>query len=302
MHTRYASFAFVLSLLSAANIHGETHKIVSMRQAQSLLQKADQNTLVIFDIDYTLCESCLIWENYVYRDFNSPIGTLLRKELKQLIDGKIKTMPHFRSSSWSKICQIFPVRLIEPETPHIIHDLQSRNIKVIALTAPPAQHFFGIEHMGKKRHEQLLSVGIDFSTSFEQQYMEFKDLKPFLGVYPAFHQGILYQTVMSGNSKGEVLGAFLDAIDWHPQQIIFFDDLKENVDSVEAEANKRSILFQGFWYQAPYKEAADPKNELIARTQMDHLKMYDVLLSDQEAEALMFQNGNTTITQSEAQK
>lgn len=283
MNTQKHFYALFLLLFAYASIHGEIRKVTSINQALGVLNKANTHTLVVTDIDQVLLEPCNTLIKYA-RYYDAPPGHNPYTELEAYIKQKSLSNPYYVQQFWSAVWKQIPVTCIETITPSIIRDLQKRNIKIIALTAPPIKEPFALNDISKKRREQLLSLCIDFSKSFGSTYIEFKNLKPLYGIYPTFDHGVIYQASMGGTTKGQVLAAFLDAINWRPKQIIFFDDTLYNLESVEKEMKKRSIPCICFWYQAPYKPSAS--TERIAQAQLEYFKKYGILLRDREAQEL----------------
>ena len=104
-----------------------------------------------------------------------------------------------------------------------------------------------IEFIKKWRFANLNQIGLNLSDSFEFQDMILNALPPAIGFSPIFYKGTLFS---AGYPKGNVLSAFLEKIGWTPQQVIFFDDSREQCESVACEMKKMNIPCHSFWYRA----------------------------------------------------
>lgn len=119
--------------------YSEIKIIYSLKEAQEVLEKLDENALVVFDIDETL----ILVKDKIRRkhpekiiaDFNlTHFDTLIEDvERKECLD--------------SIILKTAQQKLIEPESVDIIKKLQSKNIKVIALTHMHAGKYSSIYSM-----------------------------------------------------------------------------------------------------------------------------------------------------------
>lgn len=282
----------VLHFLLITNIlcNAEIREINSIKEAVTILDIADEQTLVAFDLDDTLIE----FTNKVRqtRFKNTSFIKEYNARLDALIQAKSKNDPLYFFHYDGKIWRDLPSKFVESETPNIVHKLQTRGVKVMGLSAQKTGPHDLIANFEAQRYERLRMMGIDLNQSFVQQHIIFDTFKPFNNYYPAFYKGLLCSVQQGGNSKGEVLGAFLDAIHFKPKQVIFFDDYKYNVDSVEQEMRSRNIPCTCFWYHG----ALQPDGEIdraIAEFEFDYLKEHDEFISDEQAaELIKSQNQN----------
>jgi hydroxymethylpyrimidine pyrophosphatase-like HAD family hydrolase len=130
---------FFIILFYQCCIFAEIRTIFSLKEAQEVLEKLDENALVVFDIDETL----ILVKDKIRRkhpekiiaDFNlTHFDTLIEDvERKECLD--------------SIILKTAQQKLIEPESVDIIKKLQSKNIKVIALTHMHAGKYSSIYSM-----------------------------------------------------------------------------------------------------------------------------------------------------------
>ena len=164
-----------------------------------------------------------------------------------------------------------------------IQALQKRSIKTIALTAQFTGKYGEIERFEQWRFEKLGLLGIKFNSSFVEQEIKLDALASYKNNYPIFYQGILCANTVP---KGDVLGAFLDRIEWQPERVIFFDDSKKYVDSVAQEMEKRAISFYGYVYKAASLVSVTIDFD-IARFQLEYLKKYQKWIGDDQALSMM---------------
>ena len=101
-----------------------------------------------------------------------------------------------------------------------------------------------ISDMPVWRVEMLKGMGVAFSKMFPNQY--FNQLPTYRDNFPMLFDGIL---CANQRPKGEVLGAFLDTNNVKPSLIIFFDDSRDNLQSVGECCAERSICCILFHYR-----------------------------------------------------
>lgn len=258
----------------------QIEEIDSLKQAYEILDSADKNSLVIFDIDETL---------------TYPAGTIRQKWFwgkrpPESQDFFNKLDKHIRESSDAgsaeRIMSIIYLaeesRTVELQTLNIIRKLQKRGVKIIALTASSTRSVGKIPSMPAWRFDKLKTVGIDFSASFDEKEMPLTKIMT-RGRKPLFYKGIL---ITDGGLKGPVLGAFLDAVHFKPNKIIFFDDLAEQVESVKTEAQSRGIEYHGYIYKAADKlpRTFDP---VILDLQLEYLLKHDEYINEDQASSLL---------------
>jgi hypothetical protein len=167
----------------------------------------------------------------------------------------------------------------------VIKQLQARGIKVIALTGSPAGRFGSVPCGRTFLYADFLRHGLDFSSSFIEEEIVIDGLRVYNGDYPMFYKGILCGNIK--NEKGSVLGEFFNCVGWRPKKVIFFDDVKNNVEEVAREMGKRGISYQGYWYRAAEYHAKPPFDRAVAEVQLDYLVHHDTLLTAVEASDLL---------------
>lgn len=284
----YLLASLLLFLPACSLFESNIKEIDSLSQANSELASADQGTLVVFDMDDTLIEPEEKIFHLIYRNINdfAPSDTDFIKQLRHKFE-KIATEKNDSEYLNKLTCAVFAKTKfipVEQQATTIVKDLQTRGIKVVALTASNAGRFIGIERMEKWRQSNLNQVGLDFSASFNVKEIIFDSLKKMFGFYPVFYNGIL---CAAGNPKGKVLAAFFEKIGWKPKKVIFFDDGYHHCKSVSAEMMALSLPVQCFWYRAAYKRKIKLDHDVV-KAQLDHWIEHEEFLNENEVREKMY--------------
>lgn len=240
----------------------------------SEVDRLDAHALVVFDIDKVLLTGA---------------GTFHRgtKEQRCELRSTFRLLPkEKRDRVRSKAVLERERMLVDVRTPELIRTMQQKSIKVIALTACLAGRYRLIEHLEDIRLQEIKSFGFDFSSAFPAVgCTEFPQLA-YKYRHPLYKDGVLFASCCD---KGEVLLAFLDKAAWRPSRIIFVDNNKRNITSVERAAQRLGASYLGLHYKAAYK-LPGTFDEKLAQFQIDYLIEHEAVLTDQEATYLM-QNG-----------
>ncbi len=253
---------------------------------------ADEDTLVVFDIDGTLTDDpdggrCL--HHYFWKPEDAT-----KEDVAFIAEAKARYEEYKKAKGVGVVDDLRESSgllkgndlLIEPgTTDRLIRALQKRGVRVIAETAMPAGVFGVIPSTRILRFEKLQKVGIDFSSAFPQEQIVFDRLNSELGDYPMFYKGILLTN--GKNDKGPVLGEFLDRIGWRPSKVLFFDDRRTHVESVGLEMGKRRIPYQGYWYRAAEKLPLAKFDRGIGQVQLQYILEHDEFLTAEEAAAIL---------------
>jgi FMN phosphatase YigB (HAD superfamily) len=237
-------------------VAGATIRVIdSIAEVQDELKNASENVLFVFDIDETLIAPSNDIFYIRFRDINDfDISVIdfvnqLRSKL-DVINHKTKDT-YFLEKITSAAFAASTFEPIEETTVEMIHYLQKKMVRVIALTSSSSGRCFHVENMKEWRHANLSEIGLDFSESFDIQEIEFDDMPPAYGSYPVFYRGIL---CAASNPKGKILATFLKKIEWKPSRIIFFDDDYENCKSVDSEMETLGLSIQCYCYRAAFKK------------------------------------------------
>lgn len=248
---------------------------------QAHLQDLHSETLVCWDVDETL----IFPGDIILHSNHEPYR-------KAFFDYYFKNKnPEELELLKSNIIINTPFLLLDPRSVEIIHDLQARNIPVMALTALRTGMFGLIPCMAEWRYNQLKDHSIDFSSLFPHhsglewdQPLTKWDRKTGLPhgihlVHPVFYKGILST---DGPEKGPVLKEFLNRVEWTPQQVIFIDNEWNYLLSVEQTMKEIDIPFLGIHYRAIERHEAVFDEELVHK-QFSHLLEHGLWLSDEKA-------------------
>jgi hypothetical protein len=258
----------------------DIQKIDSLAQAHKDFEEATPQTLVVFDMDHTLMLPTEQAFNLLFlaiSDFD-PVDYAFIQDLAGKELGKARKSIHSQMNLVSAIFEKTNFVPVEQDTVSIIHNLQVRGVKVIALTSSNAGTFGSIARMEQWRLRNLHQIGLDFSTSFGAQEIEFPELPKEYGFPAKFYHGIICAAL---NPKGKVLSAFLNRINWRPTNILFFDDTKKQCESVACEMEKYGIPTHSYWYCGAYQKKFKLDQNLIQQ-QFDYWIKQDEFLSQQE--------------------
>ena len=143
----------------------------------------------------------------------------------------------------------YPIRLVDEKAPEIIRQLVDKGVKIMALTG---------REIGRHAStvKQLEQAGITFDVHSPWKMpmvMRKKDIA-------YYKQGVM---CCGTSNKGAVLKNFLNRLDripcntYHPQQIVFVDDIEENVRGVTAafaDSPRVVTAFYYAWWQQLFKK------------------------------------------------
>lgn len=272
----------ILLLPSCAWFSSDVQKIDTITQAEQELSTATPNTLVVFDMDQTLINPteqlfnilCLPISCFDLADHAFIRELCANHPVLQSASNDFYNQPAFVSVILEKNAFI-PT---EQKSIKILQDAQKRGVRVIALTAASTGTLGSIKNMPAQRVHNLQQIGLDFSASFTEKEFEFVNLFTDHKNPPAFYHGVL---CASRNPKGLVLKAFFEKINWHPEKILFFDDNKEQCESVAREMKKLNIPTISYWYRAAYQKKIKLDQQVI-QCQMDHWTRHKEFLSTPE--------------------
>jgi hypothetical protein len=271
-------FRWILLCLAAAIGWADTASLFDLADIENRLEEADENTLIVFDVDEVL----LTTEDH----FSHPYALPMTKEIVQRwieFGHDKKTVQEIVS-----LCFLLPKRiLIEETAPAFIRRLQEKGVKTIALTSCQTGRLGHIERVEDWRIDDLRSFGIDFSTSFtDHPRIVFDEIKAVGRAAPLFQQGVLFS---EGCLKGDVLKAFLERTGFtSSHHIVFVDDLVYNLNSVHESLEASEIPHSLFHYTGASRHFKD-LDERVIETQLDHLIRHREWLSDAEAKARLQQ-------------
>lgn len=222
--------------MAADSALADIREISSLTPLKKLLCRANEDTLVIFDVDHVLI---MPTDEY---DINlHPY----RKELWQELCGRISTNEiklltgiTLAQAEWD---------FVDPDITNIFTDLERRRVPTIALTALYTGKLGNINKAELWRCQHLQDLGFNFA--------ELSPIKKDLllheleenGSIPMLKSGVI---LTSQIDKGKVLEIVLHRSKYYPKTIIFIDDILENLESLAKLCLRLEIEFYGFHYKA----------------------------------------------------
>jgi hypothetical protein len=257
------NFIFFL-IFSSSFLSAEIIEIHSLNVIEQELDQQNKNSLVIFDIDYVL----LIPKDKILR--------YCCREVRQKLFPNVLT-DKTEETLYSQMLFQADEELLEPIAVQLIKSLQERGVPVMALTGRWAMS--GGIHWEQLRAEMLKEQGINLKNIADKNSLVLHELSH-NGPSPVYKDGILFT---NRYSKGEVIKAFLNHLKTHPAQIVFIDDQKENLLSVESSLSDSGIKFLGVrdLFVKDLNETCSPK---LAEAQVNYLRKTGKWLSDKEAQ------------------
>ena len=214
-----------------AQQHTTITKISDFQIVAELLEKATKNHLVLFDVD-----DVLIMDQDEYR-----LTHPYRREFVR--DSKLRLEKKYRDHLFSIILKERKIRLVDPYITAILEKLWNQDIPTAALTKLYTGTFGVIEDLTDWRIQELQNIDIDFmrSTPIKESIL-LEELHIGCGV-PMMVEGIIFTADVD---KGLILENILRKAEYFPETIIFFDDLLENILSVEKMCKEMNINYYGF--------------------------------------------------------
>jgi phosphoserine phosphatase len=249
----------LLSLQSFAEIR-ETATMADVAKAIT------PGTLVVFDLDNTVLEASQTLgtdQFFSYLVARGKAAGLNAQDAKNLA-----------LELSTPIQPVTSVRLVENLTRDLVQALQENDYTTIALTARPGAWADGTLH-------QVESLGINFSITAPR--ISRNDLSDSSG--GLYRDGVIF--LAPGYEKGPTLMKFIERAGLKPEKIVFIDDKKSNVESVDAALTAAGIPNIEFRYGAADRRVANFSSE-IAEFQYDYFMQYHTFISDADAEQLIF--------------
>lgn len=240
----------------------------NLADVKILLDKeADQETLVIFDVDDVLIAPT---DEFAITD---PIRKKLSKELKSKYD---------REKHQILLSDFFmkrKVRLVNSRIIDLLTDLKERHVPVTALTGWWTGRFGNILAMEELRFKGLSDVNISFTeiSPFKSDN-KFPDLQTKGGI-PIVKNGIILTALAD---KGETFLAALNKEKLKFKKIIFIDDDLDQIESVKKACKKLGVNFIGIHYTEAKLIPLPKLNEEMEKLRFEILEKEHIWLSDQE--------------------
>ncbi len=199
-----------------------------------ILEKADKNTLVIFD-----CDEVLITPTDT---LFSPVNEDNYKKAIQYLNKKVGFSR--ADDILIDIRKRYKFRLLNNGLPKIVKKMQTRGVSILVLTSHWTGEFHNIKSVEDLRKNELNQFDFDFKKSWNNVdkivFYELPTKLPRYNVtrYPIFENGIIFACNLD---KGDVLQKFLNRISRKFDKIIFVDDKMKNIRSIERFCKKNNI-------------------------------------------------------------
>lgn len=263
---------YLIVIFTCFPSQAEITQTTTLQPIINAIMQSTNDTLVIMDVDDVLIKA------------NDQILQLAHKPaLNKIIASLAQKYPLNQIQEFTSIVMLqHQTSLIDPKIKDVFQLLKDKNIKFIALTAADTGKLGQIKSIEDWRIQTLKDFGFDFSGAFpDLQPLTFKELRSTrnLTSCASYKAGILFS---SDIPKGVVLKAFLAAANAQFKHIIFVDDLRNNLESVEDFCNEAGIAYQGFEYTANVNSST--LNEKRVKIQMNTLVNKNKWLSDLEAD------------------
>ncbi|MCH9631718.1 MAG: hypothetical protein S4CHLAM6_00350 [Chlamydiae bacterium] len=273
-------FVFAGAISSVA-LTAEILQVDSLKVLGEQVKDLASDTLVVFDVDEVLFTD----QDAVLR----PIGDSLKAQIfnERYASSQSKNERELVTYILSLPLKMAKRKLVEENVPTIISNLQSRGIKVIALTSCPTRPFGVIENFEDWRLTHINQFGIDFSLAFpSKKRFVLKNMTSHYAPSPVYNKGVIFA---EGFSKADVLKVFLNKMKCKPSKIIFIDDMYSNLQQMESMLLDHKIVFQGYHYIKVQKDSENDLDEKIARFQFEYLFKNKKWLSDKEVAEKIYQ-------------
>lgn len=260
------SFVLIcLCLIVLQNSYADSYKTISyIGEISEAIQNADQDTLVVFDVDNVISAP----RDLIGRPKARTVRRAIFKEYEQKY-GKDRVV-HIHSIYYLRASEEF----VEKEIKEIIHGLYVKKIPSIALTAMGTGKFGNIDDPMHLRVSRLKEKGIVFAFENLNKRILWDD-------EAGYESGVIFS---GKQSKGEALQYFLENIaHWKPKHIIFVDDNPEYLNSMHSMCNRLKIKFTGFHYKAVVFDQDKELSPEVARLQIKTLDEQGVWIPDDEA-------------------
>ncbi len=226
-----------------------------------------EKSLVIFDIDDVLVTA----KDNVLR------GSKKEKWLDHYFNS---LTPEESLEISSYVWTAYETEITDIQVAYFNEDLRARNIPSIALTKGWNGSMANRPSHCDDRIQTLKDIGIDFRYSFPNTPEIFLNGLENCGKIPSFKEGVIFSCMLS---KAIVLDAFLKAVDFKPDEIIFIDDMLNNLEDIQTYCETHAVNYQGFHYVGVDARETQPLNEEIAHLQFQTALREKKWLNDAQA-------------------
>jgi hypothetical protein len=241
-----------------------------------------------FDLVAGHCESCST-NAFVMLDVDdtiiTPHSAIFRKKSKhksfitKIKWGKSECKdPADAVSNWRLQRKIM---LVDERWPSLIQMTRKRGVQVFAFTQLDTGKYGRLDRVEKWRYDELKSFGVTFSEKFlgSSELELLPSINDFRSGAAIFYMGLF---ITGGYNKMQMLPKILSKA--KPSEIIFVDDLEENVAGLQTVCQEYGVPYTGILFRGADRidgEAIDA----VAEIQKAHLVQQGVWLEDDEAAA-----------------
>ena len=235
---------------------------IEITNIKNILSEIDKNTLVVFDLDYTLFRN--------KDNFGSPewYHYLVENQIKEGLDQQTSMIKWY--PVWLKAQTLAELELMDPEIPALLKTLENQSAGFIGLTAR-------CPWSAAVTHQQLNKLGLSLNkTVVSKLNFNFDFAHPVV-----LEKGIMF--VQELNDKGQVFAAWFEKVNFYLgdkpliKKIVYIDDVEAHVVSMSAAVKELNLEFCGYYYSA----AAEFKKNMNAKLVM---KQGEILLDDYSEE------------------
>jgi predicted phosphatase len=266
-------FLVILTTFMVFPCYAAIETIQAMEAVLQYFSNTDSDTTwAIFDIDGVLVQSKIP----AFQKGNTERFPTVREEILQGLT------PYQRAIFATLTTIRGGLVLVEKDTPRILKKLQNEGIITMALTANVTGSFSRVKNMAKKRVRVLNKLRIKFSKAAPYKgSIVFNYMRPYRGNYPEYLSGILFMNGFPDVSeeakltKGEFFVKFCEKIKKFPKRVVFIDDHKGNLESVEDALQKldQSIEYLGLHYVGAQKYPSKKIDEKEFKTCWEKLAL-----------------------------
>lgn len=246
--------------------------ITEINNIEEILPAIETDSLLLFNIAEVVMDSSIElgispWRKYVKN--NAPMCFKPR-------------LLNFHDELTLFVARNIPPKAVEDLTPQIIETYQKQGLPVFAFTSRGRTEWYTtqVEGVDQLTEDLMHKLGVHFEKS--QLPVNWQNLED-SAFAPYFHHGIIYANHMG---KGEFLKQLLQETGYVPAKIVFVDDKRDSLESVEKAMQEMGVPFAGFWYT---RTANDHKkfSPMIAHIQLQSLIFENRMLSNEEATAII---------------
>lgn len=263
----------VFVIFYALNSNAQIVQASSLSEIETYIYKFSlENTLVLFDLDYVLFtpkDKVLRYageeENYRAKHFKNIFDKFKGKEIE--INGDKMPMADYLIS---QILFSSKVELVSPSMPAFVNKLDSQKMTVVGFTANSNGKYGIVQNEAQLHLSRLKSFGYHF----------IKDNGDLLKEdFPGCFSRVIFTNKAN---KGEVIVSFLKRLNKNYKNVVFVDDRKKNLISVERALKDYPVNYIGIHY-TELQDRNEKLNVDIADKQFEVLSKEYIWLSDDEA-------------------